>query len=186
MSKKKLTQKRLKEVLFYDPKIGDFIWKISTGNVKIGDIASCLNFYGYIRISVDGVRYKAHRLAWLYEYGYFPENDLDHIDRIKTNNRIKNLREASRSCNMRNTGNQKNNTSGIKGICFDKANNKWESRIKVNRITKHLGRYKDFNDAVCARLAGEQCLNWSSCDSNSPAYQYVKKHILTASKDRYI
>ena len=175
MSKKKLTQERLKEALHYDPETGIFVWKISTGNVKTGDIANCLSFYGYIRIQVEEVRYPAHRLAWLYIYGYFPENDIDHIDRVKTNNRINNLREVSMSCNMRNTGNQKNNTSGVKGITFDKINNKWKARVKVNGKTKHLGRYKDFNDAVCARLAGEQCLNWSGCDVSSPAYKYVKK-----------
>ena len=82
---------------------------------------------------------------------------------------------ASQSCNLRNTGNFAHNTSGVKGVSWSKLTNKWEACIKINRKKKHLGMYKNFDDAVCARLAGEQCLDWEGCDSNSPAYLYVKE-----------
>ena len=174
LKKQKLTQKRLKELLDYDPKTGDFIWKVRTTNsIEIGDIAGSFS-HGYIQIGIYGVLYLAHRIAWLYEYGYFPENGLDHKDRIRHHNWIDNLREASQQCNLRNTGNRKNNTSGVKGVCWDKDRNKWVARIVVNGKQSNLGGYKDFNNAVCARLAAEQCLGWSVCDSSSSAFKFVR------------
>ena len=176
MSKKKLTQKRLKELFSYDPNTGIFTRKARMGNrVKIGDIAGCVRGDGYIRIMIDGVHYYSHRLVWLYIHSYIPENNLDHINRDPSDNRISNLREVSNQCNMRNTGNLARNTSGVKGVGWSKANQKWESRIHVNGKGISIGYYKSFSNAVCARLMGEQCANWSGCNSSSPAYQYVQK-----------
>lgn len=172
-----ISAKELKELLHYDSDTGIFTWKVSNGNrINIGDVSGSISkIDGYIRIKINGKMYLAHRLAWLYEYGYFPENDLDHKDRIKHHNWIKNLRETSDVCNQRNTGNPKNNTSGVKGICWAEQNNKWKAQIVIDRKTKGLGYYSDFLEAVCHRLAAEQCVNWEGCDSSSPAYQYVNK-----------
>ncbi len=120
MSKKKITQKRLKEVLDYDHKTGIFIWKdriLCTGRNHgfAGRVAGGL-LEGYIYIKIDGELTAAHCLAWLYVYGYLPENDIDHRDRIKTHNWIKNLREASRMCNLQNQSVSSNNSSGITGV----------------------------------------------------------------------
>lgn len=175
-TKIKLTQKRLKEVLDYDPKTGVFIWKQSGSGRRKTLVAGCKH-NGYIRIKIDDNKYSAHRLAWLYTYGYLPEYRLDHKDRIRDHNWIDNLREASNQCNMRNCGNPKDNTSGVKGISLDKRDGKWQAYIIVNQKHCHLGCYKSFDEAVCARLAGEQAYNWESCDSSSPAYKYVKKYI---------
>lgn len=175
----RLTREELKESLNYNPETGVFTWKVRRKNsVQIGDVAGTKHPNGYIVIMVHGKLYGAHRLAWLYVHGYLPEYDVDHINRIKDNNRIINLREVSRSCNMRNTGNHKDNTSGVKGVGWAKRENKWYAQIRVNQKGKSLGYYVDFQDAVCARLAGEQACNWSGCDSNSPAFQYVKNKIL--------
>jgi len=168
---------RLKELLSYDHLTGIFLWKVSVNSrAQKGDVAGSDN-EGYIHIRIDNKDYFAHRLAWLYEYGYFPENFLDHKDRIRHHNWIKNLREASQQCNLRNTGNRKNNKSGVKGICFYNPNQKWQAQIKVNGKNSHLGRFTDFTEAVAHRLAAEQCLNWSTCDSSSPAYQYIQKYL---------
>jgi hypothetical protein len=173
---KKLTQKRLKELLRYDPATGIFRWKISNSNrIKIGNITGCITKYGYLEIVIDKKNYKSHRLAFLYMNGYFPENDIDHINRLKTDNRWINLREVSRQCNIRNSNNYRTNTSGIKGVSWHNPSNKWMSYIYINNKRKNLGYYKSFDNAVCARLAGEQCLDWAGCDSNSLAYQYIKK-----------
>jgi hypothetical protein len=175
---KKLTQERLKELFFYDPLVGDFVRRINIGHrVKKGDIAGS-NYSGYLMTMIDGKRYLNHILAWLYVYGYFPENDIDHKDQIKHHNWISNLRETSKQCNMRNCKTRTDNTSGIKGICWDKRTKRWFVSMTINTKHKYLGRYKNFENAVCARLAGEQCLNWSNCDSSSPAYQYVQNNIL--------
>ena len=176
MQKNKLTQKRLKELLDYNPENGIFVWKVAKAkSVRIGCVAGTTNKDGYIEIGIDYNRYLAHRLAWFYVYGYFPEHDIDHINRIKTENFIDNLREVSNQCNQRNTGNRNNNTSGVKGVSWHKDREKWMAYIAVNQNIKYLGLYNELSNAVCARLMAEQCLNWSGCDSNSPAYQYVKE-----------
>lgn len=177
---KRLTQERVREL--FDYRDGNLIRKVAQSNcVKIGDTAGSLS-YGYLETGVDGGRYMVHRLIWLWHHGYLPENNIDHIDRIKSNNKIENLREASQSCNLRNCGNFKHNTSGIKGVFWDKIQEKWRSSIKVMGNNKDLGRYGDKNEAVLARLAAEQCLHWEGCDSSSPAYKYAIKNKLIRSK----
>jgi len=173
----KLTQTRLQELLHYDSNTGVFIRKINGLGYKKGDKAGYINSTGYVQIKVNNIRYFGHRLAWLYVYGYFPEYGIDHRDRVPWHNWISNLREASCQCNARNTGNHITNTSGVKGVCWKKRDEKWSAYIMVFGKDKHLGLYKDFTEAVCARLAGEQCLNWSGCDSSSPAYRYVRRYI---------
>ena len=169
-----LTQDRLKELLSYDPKTGNFIWlKQIYNGVGVGDIAGSITLDGYRAIGIDSKIHQAHRLVWLYCYGYMPEYGIDHIDRNPLNNRIENLREVSNQCNQRNTGNWNTNKSGVKGVCWVMRENKWHAQIVVMGKQKNLGYYKDFNEAVLARLAAEQCLDWSNCDSNSPAYQYA-------------
>jgi hypothetical protein len=175
--KSNISFERIHEVLDYNLKTGIFVWKVQQGSRALkGAVAGTLK-HGYILIQIDGKAYQAHRLAWLYVYGYFPEYELDHRDRIKHHNWISNLREASNSCNIKNTGNRADNTSGIKGVSWDKSNNKWEVRIRINNKYCYGGQYKDFTEAVCTRLAMEQCINYETCDSNSPAYQYVKTHV---------
>ena len=174
-----LTQNKLKELLSYDEKTGIFTWKVSNSNrVKVGSIAGTRRPDDYLIIMINKKGYRAHQLAWFYVHGYFPENDIDHINRKRKDNRIKNLREISRQCNLRNSKKRVSNTSGITGIYWHKINSKWVSTIKINYQTYHLGSFIDYNEAVCIRLAAEQCLNWSNCDSNSSAYQYVQKHII--------
>ena len=98
-----LTAEMLRSLLSYDPETGEFRWRISRGRVSVGDIAgSHPNRVGYLRIMLGDVEYRAHRLAWLYIYGKWPELVIDHIDRNKTNNRIANLRDVSHAENMRN------------------------------------------------------------------------------------
>lgn len=175
-TRKKLTQKRLKEILHYDPETGVFTWLVDRGNNAVkGLTAGYLDQRGYIYIGISGKLYRAHRLAWLYMEGFFPRNiGIDHEDQIKHHNWWSNLRLASQQCNMRNCGNPKNNTSCVKGVCWDKWSQKWRARVRVLGKQIYLGLYKSFDNAVCARLAGEQCLNWEGCDSNSPAYKYVQ------------
>lgn len=164
-----ITQEELKEVLHYNPNTGVFKRRAVQGDNKSAKKSTTgyVTNDGYLVMWVKNAQYLSHRLAWLYVYGYLNKNPSD--------NRIKNLREASRQCNSRNTGNWANNTSGVKGVCWRKREKKWVATIVINKNKKHLGYYKDFDNAVCARLAVEQCLDWSDCDSSSPAYKYVQK-----------
>jgi hypothetical protein len=177
MKYKKLTQKRLKEVLRYYPGSGIFTWR-KTFPGRRRKIAGYKNSLGYIQIKIDGEKHLAHRLVFLHEHGYFPENHIDHIDGNPSNNKIKNLREVSQQCNLRNTGNWITNTSGVKGVSWCKKGNKWMAKICVNGKQKNLGYYKNFNDAVMARYQAEKELNWKGCDSSSPAYLYLKQNNL--------
>jgi len=173
-----ITHKELLSQLMFNPWTGLFYWKIAKRGIQIYSIAGTLKD-GYIQIRIKNVCYYAHRLAWLYVYGYFPENDIDHEDQIKHHNWILNLRESSKQCNSINTGNSKANKSGVKGVSkYNKEENKWRTQICVNQKVIHLGIFIDFDEAVCTRLAAEQCLNWSNYNGNSPAYQYVKTNIM--------
>ena len=120
-----LTQERLKELLDYNPDTGVFTRRVSVQGCKAGDIAGCLNGKGYRRISVDSKVYVASRLAFLYMGGYLPEYDVDHINRIRDDNKWSNLRHVSRQCNMRNGSRRSTNTSGITGVCWCKQYKKW-------------------------------------------------------------
>ena len=177
MRQDKLTQKRLKEVLHYNPETGIFRWKISISRSKIGDIAGTVNSNGYVMIGVDKIPRLASRLAFLYMIGQFPENQMDHINRIRSDNRWINLREVTNQCNLRNTGHFCTNTSGIKGVCYDRKYDKWKAYVYIFDERFHLGQVKDLDEAVCIRLTAEQCLGWNKCDSNSSAFQYVEKMI---------
>ena len=155
---------------------GYLVWKVcKANNIKIGDIAGSINSRGYRQIGIDRGVYMTHRLIWLWHHGYMPEGGLDHINRDISDNRIKNLREVSKQCNMRNTGNYKNNSSGVKGII---GYGIYQARVKVNGKFRFLGNFKDFDEAVLHRLAAEQCLNWDGCDSSSPAYQHAVENNL--------
>ncbi|HAS0888998.1 TPA: HNH endonuclease, partial [Enterobacter cloacae subsp. cloacae] len=98
-----LTQNRLKEVLRYDPLTGVFYWLNPTAYcMHPGDVAGFVDYTGYAYIKVDRVKYSAHRLAWLYVHGSMPEEQIDHVNNNRSDNRISNLRLASRSQNMMN------------------------------------------------------------------------------------
>ena len=173
-----ITYDRVHELFRYDN--GKLFWTESRGKGAKGLPAGCAKDAGYKCIGVDGKRYYAHRLVWLYHNGYFPENGVDHINRDKGDNRIENLREVSQTCNARNSGNYKHNTSGIKGVHFVKNDNLWMARVRVNDKYCYLGESKDFDEAVLLRYTVEQCLGWESCDSMSPAHEYALKNNLVS------
>lgn len=176
--KKTITQEELKKILNYDPLTGIFTWMVSLSNRnKAGNEIDNRSCYGYVRIGIYGVRYFAHRLAWLYVHGYFPENEIDHKDMVRHHNWISNLREFTRGCNSRNCGNRNDNTSGVKGVSWKKRDKKWEVYIDINGKRKSLGIFPDFSEAVCHRLAAEQCLGWEKSESNSPASIWVKENV---------
>lgn len=141
-----LTQERLYEVLNYAFDTGAFYWLIKRGSRSVGALAGATDGYGYKVIRIDKKLYKAHQLAWLYHYGGFPEGNLDHINGDKADNRIANLRVANQSENMQNQ-------TRLRGVYWDKARNKWHSRIKVNYRNIYLGRFYLYEDALAAYAA---------------------------------
>lgn len=153
-----ITDLILKKFLKYEPLTGDFRWLVYRNNqVKIGSVSGGNHPDGYIQIKLMGTMYLAHRLAWLYMTGEFPEFEIDHIDRDKSNNSWDNLRSATHSKNMRNFPIRKDNTSGKTGVCFYKSKRKWIARINNNnnkRIT--IGSFSVKQDAIDARIAAEK------------------------------
>ena len=174
-----LAYRRVRELFDYRPD-GCLIWKVRRGKAAPGKIAGCGGGVEYTMVGIDGIIYPAHRIIWLWHHGYMPEDDLDHINRIKSDNRIGNLREVSMSCNMRNAKMYRTNKTGVKGICGDGV---YQVQINANGKNNYIGRFKDFDEAVLARLAVEQCLDWAGCDSSSPAYMYaVNRGLISRTK----
>lgn len=146
-----LTAERLRELLDYDPKTGVFRWKGPRRKVKPGQVAGYKNPKNkYIYIRVDFVRHFAHRLAWLYVYGEHPESQIDHINGIRDDNRIANLRPATPQTNQYNKRMAKNNTSGVKGVNWAKREGKWRARFNCEGRAVYVGLFDTLDDAAAA------------------------------------
>lgn len=142
--------------LDYNPETGIFVWKVKTKTNNIGGVAGNTNWRGYTSIWINGLQYYAHRLAWAFCHGSFPCGDIDHINENKSDNRIANIRIASRSENMFNRGKNKNNTSGIKGVTFCKATRRWRAQITIDRKSVNIGRFKTKEEAASAYMEKAQ------------------------------
>ena len=142
-----ISHSRLKELLDYDPNTGTFTRKVSlNSNTKVGDVAGNLT-HGYVELSVEGVTYRAHNLAWFYMTGRWPNGLIDHRNLDKSNNSFRNLREAKYQQNSANTARQRNNSLGLKGVT--RHGNKFKAAVTVNRKRHHLGVFD------CPRAAAE-------------------------------
>lgn len=148
---KPLTYKEAVQYLSYNEDTGEFTWKWRSGNRSklqswnsrfAGKIAGTINPDGYISITVNYTTNQGHRVAWLMTYGHWPEGIIDHINGIRTDNRICNLREATHSQNMQNRKIQINNTSGFRGVSWDGKYKNWRARIKVGGKSISIGAYQ--------------------------------------------
>lgn len=136
-----LTQEQVMAALNYDPATGIFRRRAASGGASAGSVAGTFDGRGYRQIRVAGKKYLAHKLAWIYVYGEWPSKHLDHVNRIKDDNRISNLREVTRSQNGQNRGIQKNNTSCYRGVCWDTGIMRWRARIGLNGKRTFLGYF---------------------------------------------
>lgn len=141
-------EKRILDSLQYNPETGEFTWKIDNVSIKAGSIAGTKSDRGYTIIAVGGRRYRAHNLAWFFVHGVWPTKLIDHINHVRTDNRIVNLREVDHSDNCKNKSLAINNSSGHTGIHWCKTRERWVVQIG-NRIT--VGRYKKIENAIAAR-----------------------------------
>lgn len=184
MSQKKISQAFVKKLFKYEKLTGDFIRLIRRGKEKAGVIAGCINKEtGYRHIGINNVSYKTSRLAFLYVEGYMPEHDVDHKNRIRHDDRWENIRHSTRQCNIRNQGMLCTNTSGIKGVYFDKSRGKWVACIEVDGVKIYLGSFKNKDNAIIARWLAEKKFDFPSCISSSSSYLYLKKKGLLPKKN---
>lgn len=151
-----ITQEILKVNLSYDEINGTFVRRRSHHGRRAGTVAGSLSKNGYIHLHVNGKKYLAHRLAWLYVTGEFPKNDIDHRDGNRSNNAINNLRAATRSENFENLSRKSSNTSGFIGVTFCKQTRRWRAEISASKVKYDLGRHDTPELAGMAYLAAKK------------------------------
>lgn len=152
MRKESITQAELKELLDYDPETGIFKWKVDRPYVvKAGDIAGSINGKGYVTIQIRPKTYQAHRLAWLYMTGKWPEAHMDHVNGNRADNGWLNLRQATPAENMQNKCVYANNKSGYPGVSYRDDMKKFEAYIRVAGKHRRIGWYRTFEEACEAR-----------------------------------
>ena len=158
---------RLRQRLDYNPETGELTWKHCAemsknwnGKFAGKPALNCINGSGYRTGAVDWVAMQAHRVIWAMVHGEWPADQIDHINRVRHDNRLSNLRAVSGSENCRNRKLIASNTSGVCGVGWDKESRKWAAIIKVNGKQRRLGRFKSFNDAVAARKEAENMLGF--------------------------
>lgn len=151
-----ITREQLKQQLTYDPETGSFVWNLDFRHRRKGDRAGDLNTNGYLQTWVLGKRYLLHRLAYLYMEGTHPDQEIDHIDGDRTNNRWDNLRHVPGAVNAKNLKRSRRNKTGCTGISLCPVSAKWVATISVNGQLVTIGRYKMKFEARQARKAAEK------------------------------
>ena len=139
-----LTQEQVKELFEY--RNGKLYWKVARGRMKIGTEAGCLMSEGYVAIRFGGVGYRAHRIIYLWHYGFIPKM-IDHINGVRADNRIENLRPCDAVTNQHNTVLNRTNTSGVKGVYWVPKKLLWLARISHNKQRVYVGHYKTISEA---------------------------------------
>lgn len=146
-----LGAEKLYEVLHYAPSTGAFTWRVTRrGLAWKGKPAGSLHSTGYVLIKIDGVQYKAHRLAWLYMSGEWPKYQIDHVNGDRADNRFANLRQATPSENSRNKKLHPYSHSGVRGVTWHEREKKWIVRIQGSEQRVYLGSFTRLEDAAAA------------------------------------
>lgn len=146
----------------YNKETGVFTRLVAISNrSKVGDILSGKHVAGYTVVNVFSEKFLAHRLAWFYEYGEWPDGEVDHINHIRSDNRLCNLRVVAHKDNGRNQTLRSTNCSGTMGVHFIPTTGRWHARITTDSGIVNLGYFKDKESAVKARKEGEKLYSYS-------------------------
>jgi hypothetical protein len=141
----------LKKLVEYDPLTGVFYWRDNRGGILKGTEAGSLHGTGYIYIRINKVAYLAHRLAWFYVTGEWPKFQIDHKNRVRSDNRFENLGDLSGSLNCLNRKPRKGSRSGVTGVSWKSRDGKWMVYVERNKIRVNLGSYSDLEKAKQVR-----------------------------------
>lgn len=146
-----LTQAQIAHAFDYNPETGILKWKNPTGSrVRAGYVAGTPDKDGYLQTRIFGLTIKVHRLIFLYMEGSFPNGEVDHINRIPSDNRWSNLRIVTRQQNCWNTGMRSHNSSGVKGVSWCNQKSKWRGLVTFRGKYHHVGYFEDIRDAEAA------------------------------------
>lgn len=172
----------LSKLIDYNPETGKMVWKprspadFADRKPKHGTDWAANNWNklyagkeicsvrddGYITVMIFKKQHRAHRIAWSIYYNEHPFGYIDHVNGVKTDNRISNLRIVSPLGNARNSARPKSNKSGVAGVYFNTSNNKWAAKIGVgNGKSVHLGCFHTIEEAIAARIAAKKVLGYS-------------------------
>lgn len=156
-----ISPERLRELIRYEPETGRFFRKTHTRVSKPGDETGLRREKGYPSVSVDGVKYYAHRLAWLYVYGVWPSGVIDHINGDRSDNRICNLRDVAHAENIQNVWapTKKHGPGSHLGVHYSKRINRWIAQIRVSGKTRHVGCFVNEQEAAAAYLEAKRQLH---------------------------
>jgi len=152
----------------FDSETGKLHRVTASGGSKVGQETGSMSSSGYLGVGICGKAFLCHRIAWLLHYGEWPEFEVDHINGMKTDNRISNLRSATRSENVNNTNLRSDSTSGYKGVNYSNQHGRYRARIVVKGKRMHVGMYdtpEQAHEALCAArnaYHGKFCNNGSS------------------------
>ena len=179
MKQQNLTVEVLRDILSYNHETGDLFWKhrsddffesttrsakgqASNWNANNANKKALNNIDrdGYFRGSIFSKNYRAHRIVWAIHYGTIPDKFIDHINGIKTDNRISNLRLVNNQENSKNQAKRQKNTSGYIGVTWHKKAKKWIAQITIDYKNVYLGIFESKNDAITARLKAEKKFNF--------------------------
>ena len=151
---------KIREILAYDQETGVFTWKVARGPRLPGYPIGARLRNSYLAIGMFGKTFYAHRVAWAYVHGHWPIAEIDHINGNRTDNRIKNLRQATRSLNNQNKYRaMSNSTHGVLGVHLHKGTNRWRARIAVDGKDYHLGLFDTPEKAHAAYVAAKRRLH---------------------------
>lgn len=170
MTKKDLpSPELLRKLLRYEPNTGKLFWKERPVDMFKTERASNIwnarfpkteaftakDTYGYKHGSIFGNLYRAHRVIWCIYHGNWPKDQIDHVNLIRCDNRIKNLKSVDQSQNMRNRPMRKDNKSGFNGVHWCERSNRWKSQIRLDGRVTSLGYFSIKEDAIDARIKAE-------------------------------
>lgn len=156
------SQDELREMFSYSPETGLLYWKEREGNNNFnvqyaGKPVGRTTKRGYRQVTINKVNYWCHRLIWKHVFGIDPR-EIDHINGIKSDNRIKNLRDVDRSTNNKNI--RREPESGVVGVHFAEGAKRWAAQISIHKRAKHLGYFVTKAEAIAARKAAEIALDY--------------------------
>ena len=171
-----ITFEEAKELFTYDRETGIIKWRkrITRGRQRDNLVAGNTNSNGYIQIRFKGKSYFAHRVAVLLAYGFCgDEMEIDHINHVRNDNRLVNLRFVTKSGNQRNQSRRNDNTSGVTGVRYNKRARKYVAYIKVEDLRIHLGSFVTLEGAARARKDADIKYKFNANHGNNKA-KYVK------------